>query len=173
MGGEFRRNDPNDSIRRFRYLCVAHLSPDGRTLALQSKDHHIELRDVAGGQQIRVLTRSEGRCTLAWAPDGKSVAQSDEQTIRVWEAATGREIRSFTVPFRFKMNLDWSPDSRAIALTRMDNRFSVWDVATGQETCRLNNTDESYRNLVWSPDGKRLLSTHGSSLLIWAVSPEP
>jgi WD40 repeat protein len=97
---------------------------------------------------------------VAYSPDGKVLATSSYKVIRLWDAATGREICHLN-PFGYQYPPAFSPDGKFIAavdLVQAANRASwsvgVWDAATGLKLRRTQSFDSQLNNLVYSPDGE-------------------
>jgi WD40 repeat protein len=62
-------------------------------------------------------------------------------TIRLFEAATGREIGKFPLPFQRGVgSISVSPDCRVIATENADGTLSLWEVASGKERALLGKT---------------------------------
>jgi WD40 repeat protein len=98
----------------------------------------------------RTLTRSDGPARLAVAPDGKSLAVSSGNTIRLFDTATGEVLRTLTGHTRPVHAVKFSPDGRLIASAAGAFRdgtrageVKVWDAATGGPK----------HTLAWWPDG--------------------
>jgi WD40 repeat protein len=72
---------------------------------------------------------------LAYSPDGALVASDgDDPTIRIWEAATGREVRTLWGHRRWGvMALAFDPDGKTLASGGMDKTVRLWSVATGKQ----------------------------------------
>jgi WD40 repeat protein/serine/threonine protein kinase len=96
---------------------------------------------------------------VAFSPDGARLASvSEDQTMRLWETATGREIhvaRGHTGPVN---TVAFSPDGRRVSSGGNDGSVRLWDAATG----RCLGVCEGHGERVWavafSPDGQRLVS---------------
>jgi RNA polymerase sigma factor (sigma-70 family) len=111
----------------------------------------------------------------ALAPDGKTLALTMryEPTIRLVDAATGKEIRRFEGHARGSgtrsvTRIDFAPDGKTLASVGTDSTIRLWDVATGQETRKLAPLQGDLDPVVkFSPDGKLLVSKDGGNVRLW------
>jgi WD40 repeat protein len=154
-------------------ICSLAFSPDSQVLASGYGDGTIRLMSFANGKQIRVFGVDESAVTVAFSGDGKTVASMSNGIVRLWEAATGTERKSFPlVSGKKKKDITgfaFSQDAKQLAFAQ-DQLISIWDVATGKERRRFQAPPLTVTRLVFSADGQRLATEHNhSTVLIWDV----
>ncbi len=105
-------------------------SPSSQT---KSKEPRPELVLQTGYNSFYGATR------LGFSPDGRLLATATfhTNTIKLWETATGRELRNLSSGGQNSTSLSpvfgFSPDSRWLAASGGNNSIKVWDVTTGRE----------------------------------------
>jgi WD40 repeat protein len=106
---------------------------------------------------------------LAFTHDGKGlVSGSYDSTLRVWDAATGRELRRLP-PFRNSLaGLSASADGRTVAAYDITGAVLLIDLPAGRVTPLPRGADFHAR-VALSPDGKRL-AVAGPSVRLWDVA---
>ncbi|MCL4788557.1 MAG: protein kinase [Verrucomicrobia bacterium] len=101
-------------------------SPDGRLLAAFDPSGDIQIRSLPTGEVVGLLKGHTRKGTrLGFSPDGRTLASiCDDRTIRLWHIATQRELLQFQSPDEDQgpFFLEFSPDGRALAATRHDNK---------------------------------------------------
>jgi RNA polymerase sigma factor (sigma-70 family) len=105
--------------------------------------------------------------TIAYSSNGKVLASSgNEPVIRLWDPATGRQLRELAGQSREVFALAFLPGDKGLVSTggERDTAIHIWDPATGQERRQLKgaNPHTSFFHLAVSPDGK-FLATAGST----------
>jgi uncharacterized caspase-like protein/Tol biopolymer transport system component len=127
----------------------------------------------AGETATRLLTGHSGEVfTLTYSPDGAWLASAGgDQTIRLWEPATGRELKVLRGHMGPVRALRFSPDSRILASGSADTTIRLWDLASGKESRSLNARFGTIHSLAFSPDA-RLLASGGSdgSIRLWDLA---
>jgi len=88
-----------------------------------------------GGALIRILAGHTGTVnSVALSADGRTlVSGSWDKTIRLWEVATGRELRRFEGHTGYVNSLALSGDGRTLVSGFEDTTIRLWEVATGQQ----------------------------------------
>ena len=121
-----------------------------------------------------------GATRLIFSPDGRLLATATfrSSTIKLWETATGRELRDLSTGGQNTNSLApviaFSRDGRFLAAAAGNNSVKVWDVTTGGEIQTLSGPQASFMAalgvsfIAFSADGKRLV-TMSDALRIWDV----
>jgi serine/threonine protein kinase len=120
----------------------------------------------------KTLTGHSGQVySLAYSPDGRYLASgSKDRTIKIWEVATGKQLRTLTGHSSQVRSVVYSPDGRYLASGSQDNTIKIWEVATGKELRTLTGHPETVFSVVYSPDGRYLASgSVDKTIKIWRV----
>ena len=97
-----------------------------------------------------------------FSPDGQFIISGgSDGDVRIWEAATGREIRVLERPQRpcIWFSAPFSRDGSRIVTGSADRTVRVWDTQkTGKELAILRGHEKSEHSAAFSPDGTRLVT---------------
>jgi WD40 repeat protein len=97
--------------------------------------------------------------SLSYSKDGKTLVTSSwDTTVRLWDAASGKELRAFNVSQAPVLAAVLSPDSKTLATTGRDMQVRLWDADTGKPLWTSAGHQHWVQCLAFSPDGKRLAS---------------
>jgi serine/threonine protein kinase len=95
---------------------------------------------------------------VAVSPDGRWVLSGGkDRTVRLWETATGTEVRCLTAGMAEVRSVAFSPDGRHL-LSAAGATLRLWDVDTGQEVMRLPGHTDTVCGIAFTSDGSRILS---------------
>ncbi|HXG12116.1 MAG TPA: PQQ-binding-like beta-propeller repeat protein [Gemmataceae bacterium] len=111
---------------------------------------------------------------IAFTPDGKHVITgSFDRTLRLWETATGKEVKTFAGPAGHQnqvLCLALSPDGTNLASGSSDNTAKLWDIPSTTALRRFVHAD-AVTAIALSPDGTRLAGAgKDGTVKVWAAA---
>ena len=163
-------------------ISTMDLSPDGRFLAA-GVDQEIRLWHVASGREVKHSMKHEakdpevpkGFVAVAFSPDGRLLATGSgsglldkDQSVRIWELASGREVRRFEGHRAGIGTVAFFPDGRRIVSSSYDATALVWDIASTTPTGARSSPVDLER--AWTDLGGD--DAAGAYRAIWAMAGE-
>ncbi|MBS1910814.1 MAG: choice-of-anchor D domain-containing protein [Bacteroidetes bacterium] len=137
-------------------------SPDGRHVIARA-DRDPVVFDVSSGTAVKLLGHTDWVNAATFSPDGRWVLTgSRDSTARIWDAATGRELRRFNEHHEGVTSVAFSNDGR-VATAGYDNVVRVWSAASGEQLAAF-----PVKERHGGTDLRAIFSPDASSLLVWA-----
>jgi len=151
----------SNSHRCFHIIIVIIILIFGPYLSLNEK-----AIDVTKLTDIKILTgHSKNVYSVAWSPDGtKIVSGSQDGTIKIWNAITGVNIKTFTGQSDV-YSVDWSPNGKDIVSGSRDGTIGIWNATTGVNLRIINATENVVRAVAWSPNSSYIVSSDATLLI--------
>ncbi|WP_413199328.1 protein kinase domain-containing protein [Nostoc piscinale] len=109
--------------------------------------------------------------SVIFSPDGTSIACGNGVSIKLWNRATGEEIRTFKGHEDLVRSIAFSTDGKILASGSDDKNIKLWNPATGKEINTLKGHEEPIRSIAFSPDGKILASgSDDKNIKLWNLT---
>jgi WD40 repeat protein len=121
------------------------------------------------GEQSRLRGHKGAVTAVAFSPDDRLIASgSADTTVKLWDAGTGKEVRSLSGHQARVTGVAFSPDGKRLATASADRTVRLWDTATGQQLRCFNEHDDAVNCVAYSPDGRRVASgAEDKTVRIW------
>ena len=150
--------------------CFA-FSPDSSTLATGSWRGELHLWDVASGtHKAEFLGHPSGIFSVAFSPDGKTLASGGVDKLYLWDIDSGTRKLSITGHTDGVYSIAFSPDSKTLA-SGSSEQIRLWDIGTSTHESTLFVGDwATNASLAFSSDGNTLVTEHGSLIHLWDVN---
>jgi WD40 repeat protein/beta-lactamase regulating signal transducer with metallopeptidase domain len=168
-GASMQRLNTNDELTCFAW------SPDGRAVVTGGYERQLKQWEVGTGP-MRLLTGHKGPVNYAlFSPDGRYILScghwpQGDKTLRLWDSASGKEIRQFMGHTDQLGGIAFSPDGKRIASGSLDKTIRLWESETGTSIRVLEGHQAQVISVAFTPDGKRLVSgSHDKTVRLWNV----
>ena len=141
--------------------CISAASPVSPLLAQETK-----------ARVVLQIGHSDAVSSVAISPDGRiALSGSRDKTIKLWDVATGREMKTFAGHSGDVNSVAFSPDGRTALSGSDDKTVKLWDVGTGHELKTFIGHSWPVHSVAFSPDGRIALSgCLDGTLKLWDIA---
>ena len=139
---------------------------------LPDKDSHgpkIRIIKVAGAIQVSVFD-SHPPFSVAFSPDDKTIAAGHWDSVKLWNARTGKRLAVLRGFGRYVTSIAFSPDGKRLAAGTDFGGMKIWDVRRHRLLYSIKLDGQYVSTPAFTPDGKKLaVGTYGSGTA-WLIN---
>lgn len=131
------------------------------TISTTGSNRLIQLWEVSSGQTMREFeAQMDGRLIdgLRMSPDGTKIVVGDGTgSLKLWDIATGQEIRTLKGHETSITGLVFYPSGHRLVSVDFDCNLKIWDVASGEELWNYR-LEAKTSSVLFNPAGTRVVS---------------
>jgi len=135
----------------------AELSPDG-SLAVVLEQDSVRLIEVDTGRDLQTFPHRGAVSAAISRANRRLVTGGDDDTVRLWNARTGRLIRRLSGQIGDPVAVAYSPRGDFVASASTDGLGRVWRAANGRLVATLAGHGNSLTDVAFSDDGSRVVT---------------
>jgi WD40 repeat protein len=90
--------------------------------------------------------------------------------VKLWDAATGAEVKNLQDHIDAVFAVAFSPDGKHLASGSQDRSVKIWDIASGQRLYTLSDATDGLTSIAYSPSGKQIAAAgYDKTIYVWEV----
>ncbi len=170
------RSGKQETIETKVHAATLAISSDGKTIAIGDRGFGCELLRLGAAAPDSIILRHESSLSVAVAisPDGKTIASgggywdpSDHSGVRLWDAATGKQVGELKGHSAPVVSLAFVDQGATLVSASLDKTVRFWDIKKRQQTGSINTP---LLRMTVSPDKKLLATTDTTDVIrLWSA----
>jgi DNA-binding beta-propeller fold protein YncE len=141
----------------------------GEAAAVVVVGHAVVVADAADARALHILSGHSSNVSGATvSPDGKQlVTSSYDDTVRLWDLGTGKELRRLASASTDFEAVAFSPDGTKVAAVNDDKHLWLASVAGGEPKKAPAKTANYQHGVAFAPNGVMIATIGGGALILW------
>jgi WD40 repeat protein/transcriptional regulator with XRE-family HTH domain len=154
-------------------------SPDGRLIASIGARQEVKVWDASSGELLHTFVGAdEISSSVAFSPDGKTLAAASVTQVILWDITSGEKIATLsgssvgtTTGYNLGVGqISFSPDGKYLATANMDGAPTIWDLDKQRKVLSLEAEMLPPKAIAYNPDGKTLATGGDEGIVrVWDV----
>jgi hypothetical protein len=121
-------------------------------------------------QSLRTLKGRSYIQRVAVTPDGRQVVSGGRDGLKVWDLASGSEVRTLSGHTDTVLSVAVTRDGRLIVSGSKDKTIKLWELATGRELRTLTGHTSDVESVTVTPDGHQIVSgSWDNTIKVWGL----
>ena len=162
--------DEGDSYTAIRMLLdVLPRNPNRPIDRPYTGEAEVALRKACNKNNAILNGHADNVNSASYSLDGKRIVSASlDNTVRIWDAESGAELRTLVGHSSGVLSASFSPDGKRIVSASDDKMVRIWDAETGANLKTLEGHKDRVLSASYSPDGKYIASaSYDNTVRIW------
>ncbi|MCD4793249.1 MAG: ankyrin repeat domain-containing protein [Bacteroidales bacterium] len=110
--------------------------------------------------------------SVCYSPDGNYLLSgSSDESIKLWKAESGKEIKTFKGHNSPVNVVSFSPDGKYILSGANNGEIKLWDIRSGNEITRFKGHSDKITSISFSPNGESFVSgSEDQNIIVWDIA---
>lgn len=145
------------------------ISTDGQLVASAGHDKMLRVSNILQRKETLTIRTAENLYGVAISPNNRHLLSGNVQgEIKLWDVASGRELRSYRRLQGWIQALAFSPNGSLILAGEDGGDINIFETETGRTVATLKGHRSTIMQFTITPDGRQFLSASGDGTVkLW------